>query len=412
MGSYFLNRETRKLELHFEKSEYQALPESMKSEIKSSFLWSSKQGAWVSRTVNNHWMAERVAKKLNLENSGMIGERLTYAEELERKSEKAEARAERYETYSDNAQKRAETLQADFNKYRKDWSWLTQPIISGHAGSRAFANHKNKVMARYDRGFDEYKKSEYYQDRAATARATADNKKLGDKVYLHNRIKECNKNIKAYQGHISKCEEALCQIQQGKTFKRYDGTIVTEESQEELIEKYLDRYEYEQDKIEFFENCMENLGGCNFSKENVKKGFIVKIKTFGDCEVVSTGAVNITFKILTGGASGHCGKCPYEAILEISGVKLADKVENPYEIGDILTKSNISGSQILSAYQVVKVTDSGVKIQNIAISNNVPQLGQFTSSKQQLKKIVKSKFSDFVGIYIDQWQLHKYNAAN
>lgn len=278
MGKYILNQETQKIELHFSKPEYQALSESQKKEIKSNYLWSGKAGAWVSRSTNNHYWAIETAKKIGLEDGGKTGERLSYAEQLEVKAERAEARAERYETYSDNAEKRAVNLQADFNKYRKDWSWLTQPIIAGHAGSRAFANHRNKVMARYDRGFEEYKKSEYYQDRAATARATASNVKLQDKVYLDNKIKEQNKQIKIYQDIIVKYEEALYKIQQGEELKNRSGDTLTEDYIEQKISEMLEKYEWENDKLEFFEKCLTDLGGVGYSKANVKKGDFVKIR--------------------------------------------------------------------------------------------------------------------------------------
>jgi hypothetical protein len=278
MGKYFLNKETQKIELHFDKSEYMALSDAQKQEIKSSFLWSNYAKAWVSRSIHYHYRAEQIAQKLGLENAGAVGERKSYAEELESKAERAEARAERYETYSDNAEKRAVTLQSDFNKYRKDWSWLTQPIIAGHAGSRAFANHRNKVMARYDRGFEEYKKSECYQDRAATARATANNVKLSDKVYLGNKIKECNKSAKMYQDHVVKYEEALYKIQQGEVLKNRSGELLTADYIEQRIADQLEKYEYEQGKLEFFENCLSELGGIGYSKDNVKKGDFVKIR--------------------------------------------------------------------------------------------------------------------------------------
>jgi hypothetical protein len=278
VGKYILNQETQKIELHFSKAEYQALGESLKSEIKSAFLFSGKAGAWVSRSTNNHWRAEKVAEKLGLENGGKVGERLSYAEQLEAKAEKAEARAERYEQYSENAEKRAESLQSDFNKYRKDWSWLTQPIIAGHSGSRAFASHRNKVMARFERGFEEYKKSEYYQDRAATARATANNVKLNDKVYLDNKIKECNKELKIYQDCIVKYEDALYKIQQGECLKNRSGEVLTADYIEQRITDLLEKYEWENDKLDFFENCLSELGGIAYSKENVKKGDFVKIR--------------------------------------------------------------------------------------------------------------------------------------
>jgi hypothetical protein len=278
MGKYILNQETQKIELHFSKSEYQALSESLKSEIKSAFLFSGKASAWVSRSTNNHWRAERVAEKLGLENGGKVGERLSYAEQVEVKAEKAEARAERYENYSDNAEKRAEQLQSQFNEYRKDWSWLTQPIIAGHSGSQAFARHRNKVIARYERGFEEYKKSEYYQERAETARTTADNVKLKDKVYLGNKIKECNKTLKMHQEHIVRYEDALYKTQQGECLKNRSGEILTIDYIEQRIADILEKYEWENDKLDFFENCLAELGGINYSKENVKKGDYVKIR--------------------------------------------------------------------------------------------------------------------------------------
>jgi hypothetical protein len=411
MGKYILNQETQKIELHFDKSEYMALSDSMKSEIKSAFLWSGKAGAWVSRSIHNHYRAEQIAKKLNLENGGKVGEKLSYAEELERKSERAEARAERYEQYSENAEKRAEHLQSDFNKYRKDWSWLTQPIIAGHRGSQAFARHREKVMARYDRGFEEYKKSEYYQQRAAAARATADNAKLKDKVYLHNRIKECNKNLKVYQDHIARYEDALYRVRQGKQLKNCSGELLTEELLKQRIADRLEKYEWENDKLEFFENCLSKLGGVQFSKENIKAGYIVKMKRWGRCEIIAAGSVNVTFKILDGGAAGGYLTNPYAAIESIIAEKeTQNKVDNPFKVGDILCKYRPAGNSIYKAYQVIKVTETGVKIQQIAIENDIPIPDKFTGEPAKQKKIVKSKFSDFVGIYDDNWQLHKYTA--
>lgn len=97
-----MNMETLKLELHFDKSDYMGLSDDLKREIKSNFLFSRKSGAWISRAkFPNLWRAETVAKKLGLENGGKVGETLTFAEQMERKAEKAEARAERYDCKSE-----------------------------------------------------------------------------------------------------------------------------------------------------------------------------------------------------------------------------------------------------------------------------------------------------------------------
>ena len=55
-------------------------------------------------------------------------------------------------------------------------------------------------------------------------------------------------------------------------------------------------------------------------------------------------------------------------------------------------------------------TDKSVQIQEIAVTDCAPQAGQFKpGSKPERKGIVKSKYSDFVGAYYDDWQMHKYN---
>jgi hypothetical protein len=410
MRNYINNLETNHIELHFEKSEYMALTDSQKTELKRAYLWSKTAGAWVSRSTSNHYWAIETAKKMGFTEEIRQGERLSYAEQLEVKSEKAERRAERYEQYSENAEKRAETLQAEFNILRKDWSWLTQPIIAGHSGSRAFANHRNRVMARYEKGFEEYQKSEYYQERAATARATADNVKLKDRVYLHNRIKEQNSKIKRLQESIVAYEENLYRLQQGEELKSYAGTLLTIEGQEKRIGELLEEYEYEYDKLEFFEKALDDLGGIQFSKDNIKVGFIVKMKTWGRCEILSAGPVNVTFKILDGGAAGGCLTEPYAAINEIVHAKeKTAKIENPFAVGDILCKyyGMESRNGVYKAFEVVKVTGTGVKIQPIAVEKGVPIVGKYIGEPMQ-KKVTKSNWSDFIGVYDGDWQLYKY----
>lgn len=110
MSEYITNKETGKLELHFDKADYLALPDNDKKEIKSNFLFSRKANAWVSRAkFPNLYRAELVAKKLNLMNGGKVGETLSFAEQMERKAERAEARAERYNARSSNAATRGNT---------------------------------------------------------------------------------------------------------------------------------------------------------------------------------------------------------------------------------------------------------------------------------------------------------------
>ncbi len=408
--TYIFNLETGKIELHFEKSEYQALPESTKKELKSAFLFSGRTSAWVSRAKEpNLYRARQVAAKLGFTQEQRQGERLSFAQQVERSVERAERRAERFEGYADNAERRGQNLQKEFNELRKDWSWLTQPIISGHSGSQRFGRQRQRVMDRYDKGFEEYRKSDYFRDRAATAQNTADMKKFRDPIYLDNRIKECKKNIRAMEKNIVHYEEILYSLEnhtddrQSAYFGRY-----TQDQVSGWIENQIERIEAEIDKQGYMENCLDEIGGIRFSKENIKPGYIVKMLRWGRCEIVSAGPVNVTFKILDGGAAGGCLTEPYAAVSEIIAVKEVPKVENPFKEGDILTKNRPGDDSIYRAYQVVKVTKAGVKIQQIAVENGKPMPGQFTGEKAKQRKVVKSKFSDFVGVYDDDWQLHKY----
>jgi len=409
MGKFYLNKETQKIEMHFDKSEYITLSDEQKKEIKSAFLWSGKSSAWVSRSKNNHYRAIKIAEKLGLENAGKVGERLSYEEELERKTERAEARVERYEQYAENAIKRAEQLQSALKSKRGDIAFFTQPIIAGHSGSRSFANYREKLYKRYEKGFEEYNKSAYFKERSEIARATANNAKLKDKVYLHNKIKEQNKRIKNIQTAIIKNENTLYRVQQGeKLHARYTNEIITIDDMEKLIAENIEKYDYEQGKLDFFENCLNELGGIQFSKDNIKVGYIVNIKRWGRCEILTAGTVNVTFKILEGGATGCSLTEPYAAVIEILEIKETSEIINPYQIGDILCSHRNSDNIIYKAFQVVKTTKTGVKIQQIAINNGKPVPDNFIDLNQQQKKVVKSKFNNWVGVYLDNWQLHKY----
>lgn len=414
MGKYLLNKETQKIELHFDKQEYLSLPEEQKKEIKSNFLWSRTAGAWVSRSKNNHYFALQVAKKLNLEDAGKIGERLSYEEELSRKAERAEARAECYEQYANNAQKRAENLQSELNSYRGDTAFFTQPIIAGHAGSQAFGRRRERIFERYRKGFDEYKKSDYFKNRAEIARQTADKKQLQNPVYLHNRIKECKRNITKFEKDIIYYEEQLHKIENGEVIKNYQGEEITAEQYQNWINDTLEKLEYEIDKQAFMENCLDEIGGNKFNKDNIKVGYLVKIRRWGIVEVVGTGTVNFTYKMIneTGNLKNWISKDPYEAIIEIVEAKESkDDIVNPYKKGDILHSIRPADNSIFRAYQVVKATKKGVKIQQIAVENGKPIRDKFISDKQIQRRITKSKWSDFVGIYEGDWQLYKYTGT-
>ena len=420
--NYILNLETGKIELYFEKSQYIALTEEQKSELKSAFLWSNYSKAWVSRSKNNHWRAEQVAKKLGFEGEEKTGERLSFAEQLERKAEKAEVRAERMETHAENASKKAEILQADFNKYRKDWSWLTQPIITGHAGSQAFARHKDKVMAKYGQGFEEYKKSEYFKNRAETARRTADMDQLKSPVYLDNRLRECNSSLKKLQGHIVGYEEQIYKINNGEVVKNWHtGEPLTVEKLEESIQERLEKYEFEMDKLTYFESCMEETkraliesGRKLYSKEDIKIGYLIKVRGKWS-KVIKANPKTVEGDYLESYLKGCYCLYPYAEIQEIQipegWTEKSTQIENPFQVGDVLIRSGYSGNTIITAYQVVKTTNKTIEIQEINIADNKPVVNNFISDKKERRTVKKSKTGEIV-VNDGNYFLYKYEFNN
>jgi hypothetical protein len=317
MKNYIFNLETTKIELHFEKSEYNSFTDEQKSKLKSAFLWSSKGKCWVSRAKEpNLYRAKEVAKEFGFSEQVRVGERLTYAEQLERQAERAEKRAERYEEYATNSVHRGEQMQAEINNMHGDISFFTQPNINSSAG-RSFTRKRERMFEQYNKGFDEYRKSEYFLNRAATARGTASQAQLDNKAYLDRRIKECKKRIREIEKSLVGYEETLSKLEQGEELRNLKGEIIPIDRIKDRIEYLLEQYEVTMDKQGFLENCLDEIGGIKYSKDNIKVGFIVLIKYMEQCEIVSTGPVNFKFVVLNGGAKGSVGTAKYAEIIEI-----------------------------------------------------------------------------------------------
>jgi hypothetical protein len=293
MKKYINNLETGTIELHFTKEEYKALSEDQKKEIRRAYLFSGRSQAWVSRSKNNHYWAIQVAKKIGFTEEEKQGQRLSYEEELNRKAEKAEQRSERYEKYADNAETRAENLQSGFNTMRKDWSFITQPNISSSAG-RAFTNYRQKLIDRYTKGFEESRKGDYFKEKAKAAQATADKVQLKNRVYLNNRINECEAYIRKLERYIVEAEE---------------------KGNEKAIENYLSEMEYQIDKKAFMQNCLDELGGT-FSKEDIKEGYLILIR-HGWAKVKKVNTKTVTCEYIEHPLNGWDSKVEYAEIKKI-----------------------------------------------------------------------------------------------
>lgn len=345
-GDYFIrNRETGKLELHFDKATYDALNDGQKREIKSAFLWGRRSGCWISRAKEpNLWRAERVAKTLGLTDAGTIGERLSFAEQQERKTERAQRRAERFDGYADSAAERGRRLQQPIENMRGDIAFFTQPNINSNAG-RAFTQRRDRMFNAYEKGFKEFNKSAYYRDRAATARETADLRELRDKGFVSRRIAECESNLRKLRKNIAEYENDLMPKAQAGTLKHYDGTPFHAEAVQAQIDTWLDRMEAELDKLGYYQDALDALGGVTFSKENIKPGYVVKVQRWGNVRVLSTGPKNFTAAAGSGLALTHA----YAEIVEVVSAQEEVSKTHPFKVGESFALRNGETHTIVKA---------------------------------------------------------------
>lgn len=366
MENYYIeNKETGKLELHFEKSAYMALEEDQKKDIKSNFLFSRYANAWVSRCkFPNLYRAEQVAKSLNLENAGTTGEKLSFQEQQERKLERAEARAERYDYKADQANARGEALQKPITDMRGDIAFFTQPNINSSSG-RAFTRKRDRMWASFEKGMEEFRKSEFYQQRAEAARRSTDTPTID---FCQRRIDEANASIRKLNKSIEEYEAYKKQLEAGETEikNEYGWTVnVTPESIQENIERWEEIREDRLSKIAYYDTLIQQQGGIKFSKENIKPGYIVKLRRRWANRVIvsSTGPKNIKYRDIDG--TGFELTASYSEIVEILEAKESNEVLHPFKVGDTFKVQEWNGSQYADKeYTITKVTADKVTVKS------------------------------------------------
>jgi hypothetical protein len=205
-GAYYVLNSDNKIELHLNGKEgYTSLPENVKTNIKRAFIWGRQRGAWVSRSKDSGIPYSMREYKIPLQ---QIDERKEYTEAREQKIERAENKADRYEGYAESREKEAAGLQAEFNRMRKDWSWLTQPNVNT-SGGRSFTRQREKVYARYDRGMQSLTKAEQHKQRAQDLRLSASEGELKSESYLLNRVKEGEKAVRDFEKFTTHYGEKL-----------------------------------------------------------------------------------------------------------------------------------------------------------------------------------------------------------
>jgi hypothetical protein len=128
-------------------------------------------------------------------------------------------------------------MQTEFNRFRGDWSFITQPIIAGHAGSQRFGRYRERIAERYRKGFDELGKAEYYTTRADAARETA-TRDTRNITYIHaqTQARELRKSIEWRANALDKYIAYFERIEGGEVIT-IDGETLTAEQAESRINR-------------------------------------------------------------------------------------------------------------------------------------------------------------------------------
>ena len=297
-SDYFIeNKETGKIELYFDKETYLALDDAQKEKIKGNFLFSRRSGAWISRRkFPNLFWPRKVAEDLGLTDAGATGSRLSFEEQQEQKIQKAENRADRYEYKAAKAAAECERLQAPINRMHGDIAFFTQPNINTSAG-RAFTRQRNKMWESFERGFEEFRKSEYYQHRAEIARKA---KEIPTKGFCQRRIEDANKDIRALTKNIKAYSEKLEKIQNGEPIYNCWGEVIENPDAERYaaeIDRWNEMLEAAIDKAAYYDALIQQQGGI-IDRKTLKPGQIVDVERWGRVKYIKGGPKNFTFEFL------------------------------------------------------------------------------------------------------------------
>ena len=268
---------------------------------------------------------------------------------------------------ADAAEQRGEQLQKPINARRGDIAFFTQPNINTSSG-RTFTRQREKMFAAFERGMDEFKKSEYYAERAEAARRTANLENSKDKAFCDRRVKDAQKNIKAIQKNLDHYHAMLECDGMGEQQKRFDGTPIERAEIERWIEDAEERLESEISRLCYYQSCIDDLGGVQFSKENIKPGYVVKIKHYNNCTVLRTGPKNIIYRT----PNGFNLTAAYAEILEIVKAEETIKPTHPFKVGETFEiGAYVDGHRVKQVWEIVKSTATTVTLKNQTTGENI-----------------------------------------
>ena len=119
------------------------------------------------------------------------------------------------------------------------------------------------------------------------------------------------------------------------------------------------------DELGFYQDCLDKLGGVTFSQENVKPGYIVRMKRWGNVTVVGTGPKNFTHKTAN---SPIVLTDSYAEIVAVVKAVEAVPEQHPYKVGDTFTCHRWNrmipphGDTEKVTYTIIRATEKSVTL--------------------------------------------------
>jgi len=214
-------------------------------------------------------------------------ERTTFAERQTAKTERAEDRAERYAGYAENAEQRSAALYGQA-KSMADGIPFGQPILVGHHSEKRDRNYRGRICSKFEKSFEEAKKAQHYEQRAAAASGTAAEKDL---PFMHRRLKEAETNLRKVTRSLERCEAPGYGAESGVDPEQLKQWIAAAKARQEDDRQQV---EYWQAQIAAKSAQVVEGGGSIVTKADVAKGDVVVIAGRGPYLVERVNALSVS----------------------------------------------------------------------------------------------------------------------
>lgn len=117
-----------------------------------------------------------------------------------------------------------------------------------------------------------------------------------------------------------------------------------------------------------------------YSQENIKVGYTAELTTWGRCKVTGTGRVNLTYRILEGGAAGMSGKAAYSEIKRM----ISHQIRTPDKMR---IEMIASGGTVSFDIPVMKARRYGIEEMSDKMLENIAQKFKHVKIVENTKKI-------------------------